>query len=203
MVSALLVVFLSSCLNLDNYQPVELERYQMGSVLVNDKPYEHVVYFSQYGSMDNPFLRSNIADNMVYFPIFLSPANGDENTDVEYAVLICIDAKEGIPTLNKPYTLSRNTLLDNASNTDEIMRIFVTDRSRILVNGTEGVAVVYNYGKKTRRSANGTITFTSFDLESKSCTGYYSLISEEPVDEKLEFRNGTIATRITRESRIM
>ena len=207
--SALLILLLSSCLNLNNYKPMEVERYHMGSVMVNDKPFEHVVYFSQAGNLNNPFLRSSNTNNMIYFPILLSPAGGNETTNIEYAILLCIDAKGGMPILNKPYAIAgNNTLLESASNSDEILRLFIKDRSKLLVNGAEGIAMVYDYANKVKRAASGTITFTSFDIENKNCTGVYTLKTMDPVsvgskDAVLVFKNGTIATKISRESQVM
>lgn len=202
-VGALLTLLFSSCLNMNGYQPMEVQRYHMGSAMINDKPYEHVVYFSQYGSLDNPFLRSNRMDNMVLFPILLSPAGGDQKTDVAYTILLCIDAKEGIPVLNKPYTIVRNSLLDKARNSDEIMRLFISQRSKLLTEGAEGIAVVYDYANRLRVSASGTVTFTSFDMVLKNCSGTYTFNTEEPKDKVLVFKNGTIATRIARDNRML
>ncbi len=200
--SAFLIVLLSSCLNLNN-KPIEVERYHMGSVMVNDKHYEHVVYFSPFGRPGNPFLKSSSNNNMIYFPILLSPAGGNQNTSVEYAILLCIDATNGIPELNKPYPIAYNSLLESASNSDEIMRLFIRERSKFLVDGAKGIAVVYDYVKRERRSASGTVTFTSFDLETKNCTGTYTLKTENLKTTALVFSKGTIATKIVRESLIL
>lgn len=199
MLCVLLIVLFSGCLKLNDNPPVEVERYQMGNALVNGKPYEHVVYFSQFGSVGNPFLRSSSSKNMVYFPIILSPANGDEYTGVEYAIVLCINAKGGVPMLNKPYTITRSLMLETTGTSDEILRLFMYERQKLLVNGTEGIAVVYDYANRTRSSADGTITFTSFDLEKKSCTGFYTFKIKDSKDAIIEFRDGTIATRITKE----
>lgn len=199
--ASLMALPLASCNN--NNVPVQVEKHVLGSVLVNDKPYEHALYFSNYGTQVNPFLQSNKKHSLIYLPIFLTPLKdkdkdkGKEGTVVEYVIQLFMDSKDGVPVLNKPYNIARSTIIENLTNNNEVYRLFISDRVSLMGKEAQGIAVLHNYKNRRRLSAKGTIVFTSYDKEKKTCTGTYSLATEVPKDGVLVFKNGNFATRIT------
>ncbi|MDO5017518.1 MAG: hypothetical protein Q4E10_04040 [Porphyromonas sp.] len=199
---------LTGCLNNTEYPPIQFERKVLGTATVNDQPYEHAVYIADRGVQRNPYLFAAPKDHLIYFPIVLTPKGGTLETAAEYAILLYMDVKEGIPELNKAYHFKYSDTAEELAEEERqpgkeylLLTHFIKKREHLLPEGGNGLAIVYNYVQKDKiRSAEGTVTFTSFDTEKKICTGTYQLRTTVGADDHkdakpIEITDGKIETK--------
>lgn len=140
---------------------------------------------------------------MGYFPIYLSPKGGDVRTPTQYGVILYLDLSKGVPELNKPYEFKPTSLVNSLSPNQELFSLFIKERAKLLPEGAQGIAVVYRRGIIERSTAEGGITFTSFDTAKGTCTATYHLkTTEQDKCGKLNFTDGMINTKIYTDKKV-
>lgn len=195
----LLGLGLSSCWKHSDTPKLTFKRENLGSVKVNGKDFEHTVYLANVPYQRNPYLYYSEKYQMAYFPIYLSPKGSNQSTPTQYGIYLFLDISKGIPELNKPYQLKPNDLVNSLSAKEDLFDLFKKQKSRLLTDGSQGLAVVYSRNDKAINgiTAEGSITFTAFDAKKGTCTASYQLkTASKDKDSELNFTNGVINTKI-------
>ncbi|WP_298631721.1 hypothetical protein [uncultured Porphyromonas sp.] len=195
----LLGLGLSSCWKHSDTPKLTFKRENLGSVKVNGKDFEHTVYLANVPYQRNPYLYYSEKYQMAYFPIYLSPKGSNQSTPNQYAIYLFLDISKGIPELNKPYQLKPNDLVNSLSAKEDLFDLFKRQKSRLLTDGSQGLAVVYSRNDKAINgiTAEGSITFTSFDTKKGTCTATYQLkTTSKEKNGELTFTDGVINTKI-------
>lgn len=194
----LLGLGLASCLKPSDTPEPHFTRENLGSVKVNGKEFEHTVYLANAPyRQNNPYLYYSEQYKVGCFPIYLSPKGGNMKTPIQYSVILYLNLNKGVPELNKPYIFKPNSLVDLLSPAQSLLDLFIKGRGKLLVDGGQGLAVVYRQGINKRITAEGSITLTSFDTKKGTCTATYQLkTTSKEKNGELTFTDGVINTKI-------
>ena len=194
----LLGLGLTSCLKPSDTPELHFTRENLGSAKVNGKEFEHTVYLANLPyRQNNPYFYYSEKHKVGYFPIYLSPKGSDVRTPTQYGVILYLDLSKGVPELNKPYEFKPTSLVNSLSPNQELFSLFIKEKAKLLPEGAQGIAVVYRRGIIERSTAEGSITFTSFDTKKGTCTATYQLkTTAQDKSGELSFTHGMINTKI-------
>lgn len=195
---------LTSCLKPFDTPKINFTRVNLGSVKVNGKEFEHTVYIANGPyRQNNPYFFYSEKHEVGCFPMYLSPKGSDIKTFPQYNIVLYLNLSKGVPELNKPYEFKPNSLVSSLTPRQSILDLFIKERSKLLLDGAKGLAVLYREEGNKRVSAEGTITFTSFDTKKGTCTATYQLkINSKEKGGTLSFTEGMINTKIYTDKKV-